>query len=158
MIKLTTVPDCSVVQKSWSELTTDELYEIVKLRTEVFLVEQKVDETELDDRDREPEVEHLWISDAGGAAAYLRVLLDAEPEHLDARRVIGRVVVRKDRRGEGLARILMGRVIEQHGAESMLMHAQEYIVPLYASFDFEPFGQVYVEAGLPHVAMYRAGR
>lgn len=158
MIKLATVPDCSVTQKSWSELTPADVYEIAKLRTDVFLVEQKVDETELDRRDLEPTVEHLWISDADGAAAYLRVLLDPQPEHRDARRVIGRVVVRKDRRGDGLARILMQRVIEQHGGEPMLLHAQQYIVPLYASFGFEEFGDPYDEAGLPHVSMYRAGR
>ena len=47
-------------------------------------------------------------------------------------------------------------MIERHGHESMLLHSQEYIAPLYARYGFEAFGEIYVEAGLPHVMMYRA--
>lgn len=150
--------DCSVVQKSWDELTTDELYSLVKLRTGVFYLEQRVDDEELDNRDQEPATEHLWIADDRGTAAYLRVLVDTVASHLDARHVVGRVVVREDRRGEGLARALIARVLEQHGHESMMLHAQQYIAPLYADFGFEEFGDVYVEAGIPHLSMYRPGR
>lgn len=150
--------DCSVVQKSWDELTTDELYSLVKLRTGVFYLEQRVDDEELDNRDQEPATEHLWIADDRGTAAYLRVLVDTVASHLDARHVVGRVVVRADRRGEGLARALIARVLEQHGHESMMLHAQQYIAPLYADFGFEEFGDVYVEAGIPHLSMYRPGR
>lgn len=150
--------DCSVVQKSWDELTTDELYSLVKLRTGVFYLEQRVDDEELDNRDQEPATEHLWIADDRGTAAYLRVLVDTVASHLDARHVVGRVVVRADRRGEGLARALIARVLEQHGHESIMLHAQQYIAPLYADFGFEEFGDVYVEAGIPHLSMYRPGR
>ena len=150
------MPDCSVVEKSWSELTTAELYSFLKLRTDVFFVEQRIDEEELDDRDQEPDTRHLWIADEGGIAAYLRVIVDAEPSHRDARRLFGRVVVRADRRGEGLAQALIEKVIADHGDEPLLLHSQEYIAPLYARFGFEAFGDVYVEAGLPHLMMYRA--
>src|SRR4051812_30478812 len=101
------MPDCSVVQKQWGELTTSELYAILKLRTDVFFVEQRIDEEELDNRDQEPTTEHVWIADDAGVAAYLRVLQGAEPEHRDAHVVVGRVVVRADRRGEGLAQELL---------------------------------------------------
>ncbi len=151
------MPDCSVVHKSWSQLTTDELYSFLKLRTDVFFLEQKIDEEELDNRDREPTTEHLWISDERGIAAYLRVLWDEEPSHRDAHRQFGRVVVRADRRGEGLAQVLIADVIERHGNDAMILHSQQYIVPLYAKCGFEEFGDVYVEAGLPHISMYRAG-
>jgi ElaA protein len=147
--------DCSVLARPWSELTTDELYAFLKLRTDVFFVEQKVDETELDDRDREPATRHYWISDEKGTAAYLRTLVDAVPTHRDAARLIGRVVVRADRRGEGLAQTLLTEVIARDGDEAMLLHAQEYIAPLYAQFGFVPFGEVYEEAGIPHLSMYR---
>jgi len=142
------MPECSVVQKSWSELTLEELYCFVKLRTDVFFVEQRIDEEELDNRDQEPTTEHLWIADATGTAAYLRVLFDAEASHLDANLCLGRV---------GLAQVLLARVIEQHGHESMLLHSQEYIAPLYAKFGFGSFGERYIEAGIPHISMYRAG-
>lgn len=152
------MPECSVVVKPWGELTTDELYSVLKLRTDVFFVEQRVDEEELDDRDQEPGTRHYWIADDRGAAAYLRVLLNSEPEHRDARRIIGRVVVRADRRGEGLAQVLLERALADLSGESVLLHAQEYVAPLYAKFGFEPFGDVYIEATIPHLSMYRAAR
>lgn len=151
------MPDCSTLERQWSELTTDELYAILKLRTDVFFLEQKIDETELDDRDREPGTRHYWIADDHGTAAYLRTLVDPVPEYRDARRLISRVVVRADRRGEGLAQKLLDEVMARHASESMLLHAQEYVAPLYARYGFEPFGEVYVEAGLSHLSMYRAG-
>ncbi|MHC5797537.1 GNAT family N-acetyltransferase [Lacisediminihabitans sp. FW035] len=152
------MPECSVVQKPWSELSLEELYSVLKLRTDVFFVEQRIDEEELDNRDQEPSTEHLWIADAVGTAAYLRVLVETGASHLDARHSFGRVVVRADRRGEGLAQVLVARVMEQYGHESMLLHAQEYIAPLYTKFGFEAFGESYIEAGIPHISMYRAGR
>ena len=148
------MPDCSIVHKQWGELTTSELYSFIKLRTDVFLVEQKVDEEELDNRDQD--AEHFYIADAIGTAAYLRVLFDVSPEHLDAHHVVGRVVVRADRRGEGLAGALLDRVLSLYGDQAMLLHAQEYVAPLYAKAGFEAFGEPYGEAGIVHISMYRA--
>jgi ElaA protein len=147
-----------VVRKSWDELSTRELYSFLKLRTDVFFVEQRIDEEELDNRDFEPTTEHLWIADDAGIAAYLRVLFDTDATGDDPRRTFGRVAVRADRRGEGLAKVLVARVVELHGAEAMVLHSQQYITSLYAKFGFEEFGEAYVEAGIPHISMYRAGR
>lgn len=145
------------MRKRWGELTTNELYSFLKLRTDVFLVEQRVDDEELDNRDLEPTTEHWFCADDTGTSAYLRVLENAEPEYRDARLIIGRVVVRADRRGEGLARRLLSAVIEARGAEPMLLHAQTQVEAVYARHEFEPFGEVYREAGIPHISMYRAG-
>ena len=141
--------------RPWSELTTRELYSILKLRTDVFLVEQKVDETELDLRDLEPATQHVWIADEQGAAAYLRVLVDPVPEYRDAHLVVGRVVVRADRRGEGLARDLLNEVIRRHGRLAMMLHAQVAVRGVYERFGFEAFGEAYDEAGIQHISMYR---
>ena len=157
-IKLGVVPNDSVIAKSWGELTTTELYSIMKLRTDVFFVEQKVDEEELDNRDQEEATRHYWIADEHDVVAYIRVLFNETAEHLDGHRVIGRVVVREDYRGKGLAQIIMKRILEDFGHEGMLLHAQEYIVPLYAKFGFEAFGELYDEATIMHQSMYRAGR
>ena len=149
--------DCSVLIKSWSELTTTELYSILKLRTDVFFIEQKIDEEELDYRDLEPTTIHYWIEDAAGRAiAYLRVLRDGVPAHLDARHLIGRVVVRADHRGEGLAQQLLTAALDGLEGEAVLLHAQQYIAPLYAKAGFEAFGETYFEAGIQHISMYRA--
>lgn len=131
---------------------------MLKLRTDVFFLEQHIDEEELDWRDLEPTTVHYFVLDgAGDAIACLRVLWDAEPEHLDAHRIIGRVVTRADHRGEGLASALLERAITDFGSVGMLLHAQEYVAPLYARYGFEAFGEVYQEAGIPHVSMYRPG-
>jgi len=148
------------VVKRWSELTLDDLYSFLKLRCDVFMWEQKADDEEMDGRDQEPGTIHVWIEDERGCAAYLRVLENAVPEHRDAHRVIGRVAVRADRRGDGLARDLMLRalkVIDEEGAASML-HAQSYVVDLYGRFGYEVYGEEYDEAGIPHRSMYRAAR
>jgi len=146
-----------VIVKRWDDLTTRELYAVLKLRTDVFYVEQKVDDSELDWRDAEPSTLHLWIEEDGAPVAYLRVLQDAEPEYRDARRVIGRVVVHPEHRGRGLAQELLAVVVERFGDESMLLHAQSYIVPLYLRAGFEAVGDEFVEAGIPHQSMWRPG-
>ena len=148
------------IAKLWSDLTLDELYSFLKLRCDVFMWEQKADDEEMDGRDREPGTVHVWVADDQGCAAYLRILRNDVAEHLDARLVIGRVAVRADRRGDGLARELMDRaidIIDAEGAASML-HAQTYVVPLYERFGYEPFGEPYEEAGISHRSMYRPPR
>ncbi len=151
------MPECSVITKSWSELSLAELYALLKLRTDVFFLEQRIAEEELDNRDQECTTQHYWLQDLSGVAAYLRVLEDAAPTYGDAHRIVGRVVVRADRRGEGLAQLLFARVLEEFGGEALMLHAQEYIAPLYAKFGFHAYGEVYVEAGIRHISMYRAG-
>jgi ElaA protein len=151
----------SVTVKSFDELSTRELYAILKLRTDVFFVEQRIDETELDGRDLHGETEHYWIADAVqrgsdlAVVAYLRVLHSQTPEHRDAGLIIGRVVVDPEHRGQGLARILMDEVLARHGGEAIVLHAQEYVAGLYARFGFETFGEPYHEAGIAHIGMYR---
>lgn len=149
--------DSSPIQRTWSQLTLDEFFELARLRTEVFFLEQRIDEPELDDRDRDDSTEHVWIADERGPAAYLRVVVDATPQpgNRDARRLIGRVVTRADRRGEGLSRRLLEHVIALHGREPLALHAQSYIQPLYAAVGFESYGEEYLEAGIPHIGMHR---
>lgn len=150
------VDTTAIHARHWDELGTAELYSILKLRTDVFFLEQKITEEELDHRDLEPTTLHVWLAaDDGTVVAYLRVIEDAEPEYRDARHLPGRVVVHPRYRGAGLARILMATVIERYGALPMLLHAQSYIVPLYAAFGFEAVGDEFQEAGIPHRTMYR---
>ncbi|GAA4159616.1 GNAT family N-acetyltransferase [Gryllotalpicola daejeonensis] len=151
------MPESSVICKSFDELTTRELYEITKLRTDVFFVEQKVDETELDYRDLEPTTRHYWIAaEDGSVLAYLRTLWNDEPEHGAAHVIVGRVVTRADARGRGLASRVLAASIADNPGQDMLLHAQEYAQELYAKAGFEPFGEVYLEAGIRHIGMYRS--
>jgi len=127
------------------------------LRSEVFFLEQKIDEEEFDTADRDPTTLHLWISDDEGMAAYLRIV------HKPAQAVshdgiadsLGRMVVRKSARGRGLAQVLMARALEIAGDKPLYLHAQDYVTSLYAKFGFERRGELFQEAGIPHVVMVR---
>lgn len=143
-----------VVAKPWAELTTDELFDIVVLRTDVFYVEQRIDEQDFDALDRDAATVHCWIPDGRGAAAYLRVVALPVPES-GASRSFGRMAVRVDRRREGMAGRLIDDVVQQYGNESLVIHAQSYVVGLYESFGFSVVGQPFMEAGLAHRTMVR---
>ena len=154
------MPDSSPIRKTWSELTVDEFYDIARLRTEVFYLEQRIDDIELDDDDRLESTEHWCIRDDAGVAAYLRVLVHDAPRagDRDARHIIGRVVTRADRRREGLSRRLLDVVIERHRAHPMALHAQVAVKGVYASVGFVEYGAVYDEAGIEHIGVYRAAQ
>lgn len=143
--------------KTWAELTKDEFFEIARLRCEVFFVEQRVDEQDFDATDRHPETQHLFVMDDDGCAAYLRAYPLAVPEE-GATASFGRVAVRADRRGEGLAKLLIAPVLERFGGQRMAIHSQEYVQSLYAPFGFAPVGETYTEAGIPHRMMVRQAR
>ena len=148
--------DSMIQAKAWEELTKDELFEIVCLRSEVFFVEQRADTPDFDAFDRDPRTRHWWVPDVGGCAAYLRTVELDEPE-LGASQSFGRVAVRADRRGEGLARRLIAAALGRLGKKPLVIHAQSYVVPLYQDFGFTTVGEEYLESGIPHLRMLRPG-
>ena len=127
------------------------------LRSEVFFLEQKIDEEEFDAADRDPTTLHLWIADDEGMAAYLRIVHnpDQAASHDGIADSFGRMVVRKSARGRGLAQLLMARALEIAGDKPLYLHAQDYVTGLYAKFGFERRGELFHEAGIPHVLMVR---
>jgi len=159
-IKLARVSFGQVCVKTWGELTPDEVFEMAVLRSEVFFLEQKITEEEFDRADRDPHTQHLWFSDQHGMAAYLRIVHDpgAAPTHDGIPDSLGRMAVRKDVRGHGLAKLLMEVAVDRAGDRALYVHAQTYVAELYAKFGFVEHGDVFVEAGIPHVLMIRPGR
>jgi len=143
--------------KTWGEFTPDEVFEMAVLRSEVFFLEQKITEEEFDSFDRDPRTLHLWISDESGMVGYLRILNAPElaAEHEGIPESLGRMVVRKDRRGEGIAQRLMSRAIDLVGDRPLYLHAQTYVTSLYAGYGFVEHGEPFDEAGIPHVLMIR---
>lgn len=138
-------------------MSKDDVFDMVVLRTDVFYVEQRINEQDFDDADRDERTLHLWIRDGDGIAAYLRVVELVVPEQ-GASRTFGRVAVRSDRRGEGLARRLIREVLEHFGDERLIIHAQSYVVRLYEEFGFSVVGEPFDEAGIPHRTMVRTAR
>ncbi|MEU8813829.1 GNAT family N-acetyltransferase [Actinoplanes sp. NPDC048796] len=134
---------------SFRDLDTTTLYAILKLRADVFVVEQECAYGDLDGRDDEPGTRHLWITRDDEIRAYLRILDDGETQR------IGRVVTAKSARGTGLAGRLITEALTIIGNRPSVMHAQAHLTDYYARFGFRPDGPEYLEDGIPHVPMRR---
>lgn len=136
--------------KHFDELSLDELYEILKLRVDVFVVEQKCPYPEIDDWDQN--ALHVFLKDASGIQAYLRVLdRDVEGEHV----AIGRVIARK--RGCGLGSKILSEgilVAQRHfHAEKIYLEAQTNAVKFYEKAGFRQTSDPFPIDGIPHVKM-----
>jgi ElaA protein len=143
---------------AFGELDAYTLYALLRLRAEVFVVEQDCAYLDLDGRDTEPGTRHLWLERAGEPVAYLRVLADdtGDGEFRIAR--IGRVVTAKAARGEGLSGRLMEAALELVGERPCRLGAQSYLVGFYRRYGFAPDGPEYLEDGIPHTPMVKAAR
>lgn len=148
-------PASSLLHREWAaDLTAERLYALLRLRTDVFVVEQDCPYPELDGRDLEPGTRHFWIAsdtDPDQPVAYLRLLV--EP---DGGFRIGRVCTAKAARRRGLSRRLMAAVLADIGAAPAVLEAQVHIAGLYTEFGFTAEGQEYVEDGIRHITMRRA--
>jgi ElaA protein len=139
-----------IVVARGDELDAATLYALLRLRAEVFVVEQACPYLDPDGPDLEPDTRHLWIEDDGAIVASLRVL----PEPTGGYR-IGRVVTATAARGRGLAAELMRRAMEEIGDGPIVVHAQAYLEDWYRRLAFVPTGPVFDDDGIPHVPMRR---
>ncbi len=138
-----------IIERLGSELSGREVYEILRLRVDVFVVEQDCPYHEVDGRDLETDALHLWLTDDNGITSYLRVL--SAP---DGKR-IGRVVTRIDARGLGLSAQLMTVAVERYGHHTLVLDAQSHLQDFYRRFGFEPCSAEFIEDGIAHVTMSR---
>lgn len=138
------------VVKAFQDLSVDELYEILRLRAEVFVVEQNCVYQDLDEVDRD--AYHVYLKDKGEIVAYLRVV--DKGKRLDEVSV-GRVISLKRRCGFGSALMQEGIKVakEKFGAKKIKVGAQCYAVPFYESVGFRQISGEYMEDGIPHVYM-----
>lgn len=145
---------------TWSDLAAADLdtrilYDVLALRSAVFVVEQECAYQDLDGLDLLEGTRHL-VGRGAGIAAYARILAPDE-EHPTPR--IGRVIVAPDARGQQLARPLMRRALEiceEHWpGQAVELGAQAHLAGFYGSLGFEPTGAPYDEDGIPHVWMRR---
>lgn len=144
--------------KRFGELTPEEVYEILRLRCDVFIVEQKCAYPDIDGRD--PFAYHLFCrNEDGSIGAYLRIL---DPGQTFRETSVGRVLVRKDLRGGGLAKTLLKKAMDF--TETVLcrrqirIEAQSYLTEFYQSFGFAPCSDVFLEDGIPHIEMFYDGQ
>lgn len=141
--------------KKFEELTVTELYEILRLRTEVFVVEQDCVFQDMDNRDQH--CYHLLGRKGELLAAYTRIVptgiaYDDAPS-------IGRVVTSPQARGEGLGRELMIQSIKElsrvYGESTIKIGAQLYLKKFYESLGFVQSSDIYDEDGIDHIEMTR---
>ena len=136
--------------KAFHELTPDELYRIMKLRVDVFVVEQKCPYAELDNLDQA--AMHVWLEDEGRIMAYLRVMdKGAESDCVS----LGRVVSAKRRCGLGTCILQKGIQVAQevYGAEAIYLEAQTYARGLYEKLGFRQMSDEFMLDGIPHIKM-----
>ncbi|WP_212845807.1 GNAT family N-acetyltransferase [Catellatospora sp. IY07-71] len=138
---------------SFQDLDAAALYALLKLRVDVFVVEQECPYPELDGRDTEPGARHLWYEVDRKPVAYLRLLTDDTPEGTVYR--IGRVVTAPEARGDGLAGQLLTAALAVVGDAPVVLDAQAHLAKFYAKYGFAPSGPEFLEDGIPHIPMRR---
>jgi len=141
--------------KRFNELSTKELYNLLRLRTDIFIVEQNCPYPELDGKDAHEEAIHLWCYAPDRImAACLRIL----PPGVSYDGVsFGRVAVHKAFRGRGLAHRMVDKAIEIAGRTwpgvKIEIGAQEYLTAFYKSLGFRSISDPYLEDNIPHIDM-----
>ena len=143
-----------ILTKSFAELSTKELYDILQLRAEVFVVEQNCVYQDIDGKDEK--ALHVIGFKSKKIVAYCRIF---KPGDYFEKASIGRVVVAKNERKFGY-----GHIIFQHSVETVKEHfketsikisAQLYLKNFYESHGFVQIGEGYLEDDIPHIAMIK---
>ncbi len=142
--------------KHFNELTTMELYRILRARAEIFVVEQDCVYQDLDNKDLN--AWHVWYEDEDGVAAYCRVL--DKGVSYEGEGSIGRVIAVKRSTGLGYKVMMEGiRVAEEKfGQTSLRISAQQYAQGFYEKCGFVRVSEPYLEDDIPHVQMLRSGQ
>lgn len=138
------------VIKRFNELTLDELYQILRLRAEVFIVEQNCVYQDVDNVDLN--AYHAYLKDESGIVAYLRVI--DKGERLDEVS-LGRVISLKRRQGLGTRIMKVGIEVakKKFNAKRIKIGAQAYAKPFYEGLGFKQISGEYMEDGIQHIYM-----
>jgi ElaA protein len=134
------------------ELDAATLYALLRLRVEVFIVEQACPYPELDGRDLDPATVHFWLTPHGAPTtvlSYLRLVTDGD------RYRIGRMCTARSVRGAGLAGVLMQAAVDEVDGAVCVLDAQSHLAGFYATYGFRTVGEEFLEDGIPHVPMRR---
>ena len=141
-------------RKSFDELNKNELYDLLKLRSEVFVVEQNCVYQDIDNKDKKGS--HFFAHDGSDLIAYLRVMELGVfyPNHIS----IGRVVVKQTHRNKKLGNEILVKAIDfcrkKFPKTPIKISAQTHLKAFYNQLGFEFKGEAYLEDGIPHCAMY----
>lgn len=146
------------LRRSWAgDLDAATLYELLRLRVEVFVVEQRCPYPELDGQDLLAGTRHFWFEDADGRViATLRLIEDHSGGRTSFR--IGRVCTDPAARGRGYAARLLQAALVDVGDHPCHLNAQSHLSEMYTRHGFSVSGAEFLEDGIPHVPMSRTVR
>lgn len=140
--------------RPFHELSPDLLYNILQLRSEVFVLEQHCVYQDLDNKDQESL--HLMFFSPDELVAYARLL---PPGLSFSEASFGRVITKKSIRKEGIGKLLIKEAIANlyhfFGKQPIRIGAQSYLIDFYASFGFKTDGDSYFEDGIEHIEMIK---
>lgn len=137
-----------ILIRKWTEMDKDLLYDVLRVRQEVFVVEQDCAFLDLDGLDSE--CIHVMVQEDGKIAAYARIL----PFESDGSRSIGRILTAGSFRGKGYGRILMEEALKAAGKGPIRIGAQVQAMGFYSALGFKRTDtEEYLEDGIPHVKM-----
>jgi ElaA protein len=146
------VPGITTQWRRYDELSAAALYELLRLRQQVFVVEQRSPYADLDGLDEA--AHHLLLRAGVALAGCLRLLAPSEPAAVVR---LGRVAVAAGLRGHGLGRRLMAEALShcrlRHPGRPIALSAQLYLVRFYEGFGFAPAGAPFDDCGVPHIDM-----
>ena len=139
--------------KKYEDLSRDELYKILRLRQEVFIIEQNCNYLDADGYDVNST--HLFAYKNDKIIAYMRII---DSEEISNHVIFGRILVKKEFRNIGLGKEIMKRGIALFDPkQTIFMSAQVYLKEFYQSFNFISIGDEYFEDDIPHIKMIRNG-
>jgi len=145
----------NITTKTFNQLTTKELYDLLQLRSEVFVVEQECVYQDLDGKDQK--ALHVIGKKNNKIVAYTRVF---KPGDYFENASIGRVVVSKDERqnkyGNDIMDASIATVQEYFNETTIKLSAQTYLKTFYNNLGFHEIGEEYLEDGIPHIAMVKS--
>ncbi|WP_422089828.1 GNAT family N-acetyltransferase [Tenacibaculum ovolyticum] len=140
--------------KNFKELTTSELYEILQLRSEVFVVEQDCVYQDIDRKDQK--ALHVIGIKEDKIIAYTRLFNSGQ--YFDTPS-IGRVVVKDTERkygyGHDLIKASIQAIVDNYSENKITISAQTYLQKFYESHGFVKVGEEYLEDGIPHIKMIK---
>ncbi|KUI42468.1 hypothetical protein AU197_15355 [Mycobacterium sp. IS-1590] len=143
------------LRRSWSrDLDAATLYELLKLRVEVFVVEQAIPYPELDGRDLLAETRHFWLETATGEVISTLRLMEEHPGGQKGFR-IGRVCTKREARGQGHSTRLLLAALAEVGDYPCRIDSQTYLADMYARLGFVRDGEEFMQDGIPHVPMLK---
>ena len=144
----------NIVIKYFHELTTQELYNILQLRSEVFVVEQNCIYQDIDQKDQK--AVHIFFIENNKTIAYSRIFNEGEYFENPS---IGRVVVKKEKRGTELGKKIMEEgakyIKENYLNKNIEISAQKYLKEFYTNLGYKFTGNEYLEDGIPHIRMIK---